>query len=244
MTIVSTAKKFGENPGVDAGDTNVTHTVKAERIMETETPTTEQPENNATAAGDGQPGQPAPATFTQEQLDAIIKDRLDRAEAKTKADLLGELGIEDLKTAKQTLSEAEAARAAQMTELEKAQAEIAKAKELADKATTEAEAIKAQAAEALLKAAIISQAGQFNDPLDAWQFIDRSKVEVSEDGTYKGIDEALKSLIEAKPYLVKADGGNPGTPAKARTQTIAEKLLNKQPGGAKKPEPARPKVNF
>lgn len=214
--------------------------------METETPTTEQPEiPNATAAGDGQPGPAAPATFTQEQLDAIIKDRLDRATAKTKADLLGELGIEDVKTAKQTLAEAEAARAAQMTELEKAQAEIAKAKELADKATTEAEAIKAQAAEALLKAAIVSQAGQFNDPLDAWQFVDRSKIETAEDGTYKGIDEALKTLVETKPYLVKDDGGgNPGTPTRARAQTIAEKLLNKQPGGAKKIEPARPKVNF
>ena len=212
---------------------------------------TKQPEPiDATAADAGQ-GQPAPTTFTQEQFDAILKDRLARAmstsTSKAKADILAELGIEDVATAKKTLAEAETTRKAQMTELEKAQAEIAEAQAAATKATAEAAAIKAAATKDLLKAAIISKAGQFEDPMDAWSFIDRSKIEAQEDGTYKGIDEALKALTEAKPYLVKADNGTPGpgTPARRKPQTIVEKLLVQQEGSAPKTaEELRPNISF
>ncbi len=208
----------------------------------------EQPEDpNADGGGSGE-GQPASVTFSQEQLDAIVKDRLARATTKTQADLLAQLGIEDVATAKKALAEADAARKAQMSELEKAQAEIAEAQAAVQKATADAEVIKAAAAEALLKAAIISQAGNLNDPMDAWQFIDRSKIELQEDGTYKGIDEALKALAESKPYLVKVANGNqgPGTPARARPQTILEKMVAKQQAdpGPETAEELRPNISF
>ena len=207
-------------------------------------PTTpEQPENpNADGGGSG-PEPTVPATFTQEQLDAIIKDRLARATTKTQADLLAELDIEDVAAAKKTLADAKAAQAAQMSELEKAQADIADAKAAAEKATTDAEVIKAAAAEALLKAAIISQAGNLNDPMDAWQFIDRSKIEAQEDGTYKGIPEALKALAESKPYLVKVADGNqgPGTPARAKPRSVVEKLLEDK---KKSDQPRRSTIKF
>jgi len=210
----------------------------------TEGTTTEQPETtDATAAGDGQ-GLPAPTTFTQDQLDVILKERLARAMSTSEADFLAKLGIDDIATVKKTLADAEVAKKAQMTELEKAKAEIAEAETKAAQATTEAEAIKTQAAEALLKAAIISQAGNFNVPMDAWAFIDRSKIEAQDDGTYKGIDEALKVLIEAKPYLIKADSDTPGpgTPARAKPKSIVEKIFekNQQPSG----EPRRSTVKF
>ena len=201
-----------------------------------ETTTTKQPETTDATAADAGQGEPTPATtitHTQDQLEAILKDRLARSmstfTSKARADVLAELGIEDVATAKVFLAEAEAARTAQMTELEKAQSEIAEAQAKAAKATTEAEAIKVKAAEALLQAAVISQAGNFQDPMDAWSFIDRTKIEVQDDGTYKGIDEALKILTEAKPYLVKTDNGapGPGTPARAKQKTIVEKLLEK-----------------
>jgi multidrug efflux pump subunit AcrA (membrane-fusion protein) len=198
--------------------------------MADETTTTEQPEtDNATAAGDGQGQAAPPVTFTQDQLDAIVKDRLERANAKITSDLMAELGIEDTATAKKTLAEAQAAKEAQMSELEKAQADIAEAQAQAAQATTEAEAIKVQADEALLKAAIISQAGNFHKPMQAWLLIDRSKIETQEDGTYKGIDEALKVLAETDPHLIKADGQpGPGTPTRAKPKSIAEKLIEGQ----------------
>ena len=215
-----------------------------------ETTTTEQPEKttDATAAGDGQGQAAPPVTFTQDQLDAILKDRLERATIKNKADLLAELGIEDTATAKKTLADAQAAREAQMSELEKAQTRITdlEAQSVQDKA--EAVDIKAKADEALLRAAITSQAGNFNDPMDAWSFIDRSKIETQEDGTYKGIDEAMKTLAEAKPYLIKATNNGqpgPGTPARAKPKSIAEKILENQRGA--EPQTAqelRPNINF
>ncbi|KKL89123.1 hypothetical protein LCGC14_1917820 [marine sediment metagenome] len=213
--------------------------------------TTEQPETDATAADAGQ-GEPTPATIThtQDQLEAILKDRLARSmstfTSKAKADVLAELGIEDVATAKKTLAEAETAKKAQMTELEKAQSEIAEAQAKAAQATTEAEAIKVKAAEALLQAAVISKAGSFQDPMDAWSFIDRAKIEVQDDGTYKGIDEALKTLIEAKPYLVKTDSGTPGpgTPARAKPKSIVEKMIENQSGPAKTAEELRPDISF
>jgi hypothetical protein len=215
----------------------------------TEGTTTKQPETDATAAGDGQ-GEPTPSvTFTQEQLEAIVKDRLVQAKRNNLADLLAQLGIEDIETAKKTLAEADTARKAQMSELETAQAEIAEAKAAAQKAAADAEVIRATAAEALLKAAIISRAGDLEDPMDAWQFVDRSKIEAQDDGTYKGIDEALKELAESKPYLVKvAVGGNqgPGTPARRKPQTIVEKLLTQQQEGSapRTAEDLRPNISF
>lgn len=213
-------------------------------------PTTEQPEKqDATAAGDSQPGQQTLAKFTQEQLDAIVKDRLERATTKTTADLLAQLGIEDIKTAKETLEAAKKSREAQMTELEKAHATIAALEAQSEAVKIEAEAIKARADEALMKSAIIAKAGNFNDPMDAWQFVDRSKIEVSEDGTYKGIDEALKTLTEAKPYLVKVGNGNeptgPGTPTRPKMKTVAERLLEQQ--AEQRPKTAdelRPNISF
>ncbi len=207
--------------------------------------TTEQPETtDATAAGDG-PGQPAPTvTYSQDQIDEMLKPRLDRAKDKAKADLLAELGVEDTATAKKTLAEAQAAREAQMSELEKAQTQIADLEAQSVQAKAEAETIKAQVDEALLKSAIIAKAVGFNDPMDAWSFIDRAKIEVQDDGTYKGIDEALKILIEAKPYLVKTDSftPGPGTPARTKPKSIVEKIFekNQQPSG----EPRRSTIKF
>lgn len=210
-----------------------TGTITADEVKDTTT--TEQPEvTDATAAGDGQ-GQPAPKTFTQDELDVILKERLARAMSTTKADVLKELGVEDVATAKKTLTDAEAARVAQMSELEKAQAQAAEAQAQAAQAVTDAEAIKAQAAEALLKAAIISQSGNLHNPMNAWPLMDRSKIKTNEDGTYEGIDEAIEALIKEQPHLAKADNGQPGpgTPARAKPKSIVEKIFdkNQQPSG-------------
>ncbi|KKL27107.1 hypothetical protein LCGC14_1759220, partial [marine sediment metagenome] len=59
-----------------------------------ETTTTKQPETTDATAADAGPGEPTPTTFTQDQLDAILKERLARAmstfTSKAKADVLAE----------------------------------------------------------------------------------------------------------------------------------------------------------
>lgn len=58
-----------------------------------------------------------------------------------------------------------------------------------------------------------------NDPSDVLAFIDRDGLEVTEDGSVKGLDEKLTGLKESKPYLFSApkktgrtpdEGGAPG----------------------------------
>jgi hypothetical protein len=195
----------------------------------------EKPEEKTNANGGGNDqGQ----QFTQEQLNAIVKDRLERATAKTTSDLMAQLGIENIDEAKQAIEDAAKAKQAQMTELEKIQAQIADAESRAVQAEEAQAKIQAQANEALLKAAVMTKATNFNDPMDAWAFVDRSKIKVNDSGAYDGIDEALKEVAETKPYLVKADNGKgPGTPTRATPKTIAERLLesNQPEGNVKRP---------
>jgi hypothetical protein len=215
--------------------------------MVTEKSDQEKPEkeNNANGGGADQ------AQFTQEQLDAIIKDRLERANNKITSDLMAQLGIEDIDEAKKAIEEAAKLKEAQMTELEKAQAQVTEAMNQAAQAKAETEAMQAKANEALLKSAIIAKSQDFNDPMDAYTFVNKAKIEVSEDGEYKGIDEALKELAETKPYLVRTEntenGKGPGTPTRATPKTVAERLFaqrDKQNEGPKDAEELRREIRM
>lgn len=101
----------------------------------------------------------------------------------------------------QEIEEQEAERAkAEMSEIEKAQAE---AKEAADalaqlKESTRSSAIRHAVEMAAAKA-------NFTDPSDAYKLADLSSVDVGDDGTVAGVDEAIKALAESKPYMVKSE---------------------------------------
>jgi len=62
-------------------------------------------------------------------------------------------------------------------------------------------------------------AKEANDPNDVLAFIDKDKLELQEDGSVKGLEDAGKQLQESKPYLFAdtkptgrkpEDGSNPG----------------------------------
>ena len=171
------------------------------------------PEPDAAGGGEGN-NQPEKRSFTQAELDALFAVRTKSAKQTAVKDLLAELGVESPDAIKTALAEAEQARKAQMTELEQAQAEAQAAKEAEVKAKAERDEAIAQANETLMKAAVMAAARDFNDPADAWLYIDRSKIEMADDGEIKGVEEALKIVVEAKPYLVKAGEQAPplGTP--------------------------------
>lgn len=96
----------------------------------------------------------------------------------------------------------EARKKAEMTETERIKAELAEAQ------TKAAEAEK-QATETMLRMSVVSAAAVagFNDPSDAWSMIDQATLEVSEDGTVTGVDEAIAELLKGKPYLAKSNKG-------------------------------------
>jgi len=65
------------------------------------------------------------------------------------------------------------------------------------------EALQAQVRRSAIQAAVIAAAARAGiaDPEDAVRLADLEGVEIDEDGTVSGADEAVAALVEAKPYL-------------------------------------------
>lgn len=117
------------------------------------------------------------------------------------------------------------AKLADTLEKEKQEAEDAKLKEqgklqeLLDKKTQELDSLKTQMTSQKVDMAIQAEAMKTGvvDVEAALKLIDKSKVTISDDGQVSGVADAVKSLIEAKPYLAGkgttttvGQGSNPG----------------------------------
>jgi hypothetical protein len=144
-----------------------------------------------------------PKAFSQADVDRIVGERLARAKAEPPPD------YDELKKAKARLDEIEAAN---KTELEKAA-------ERAAQAEAKATAAEDRARKALLRSAVTSAAVTAGavDPDAVLALLDKTSLTVADDGTVSGLDDAVKALLEAKPYLVgKAvtppPGGGDGGP--------------------------------
>lgn len=132
-------------------------------------------------------------TFTQADVDRIVQDRVARVKNTPPED------YEELKAAKQRLTEIEEANA---TELEKAQ-------KRAEEAERNAQAAAERLKETTLRSAIVAEAAKKKivDPDAAVALLDRSKLELDADGTPTNIADAMDALLEAKPYLLAASQG-------------------------------------
>jgi hypothetical protein len=149
-----------------------------------------------TGAGTGTEG----TTFTQSDVDRIVKERLARQKAQ-----FGD--YEDLK-----------AKASQFDEIAESQkSELEKANERAAKAEAETQAVQERAARLLTDAALTAAAaGKLADPTDV-ALIDRGAIEYGDDGAPTNVAALVDSLIETKPHLaastrkvVDIDGGARG----------------------------------
>ncbi len=144
------------------------------------------------------PTPPAPAdppkTFTQDDVDRIIAERLSRAKATAPA---------DYDEVKKKAAEWDKVQEGQKSELQKAQDKLAEA-EQARKAAED------RALAAIRKSAVVAAATKAGavDPDAVLALLPMDKVTVADDGLVTGVEEAVKVLLEAKPYLV----GKPSTP--------------------------------
>ena len=141
---------------------------------------------------------PTPRSFSQDEVDRIVQDRVARVKATPPDDYA------DLQAKAKKLAEIEAANA---TELEKAQ-------QRADEADKAREAALAEAREIRVRAAIIAEAAKpdrkIADIEAAYGFltgIDKDLLEVDDKGNPADIAKALDSLLEKRPILVAAQGG-------------------------------------
>jgi len=161
--------------------------------------TTATGDNTADSTGSGNT-QNAGKTFTQAELDAVIADRLTRAEQSR----------EKKQAEKVTRATADADRV-RMAE-EKRYSDLAEAnRKEADKAKAEAETHKDALRTYHLKDAFRLQAGKAKLSFaseqaseDAFALLDQTGVDMAEDGTVKGMDKALEGLKASRPYLFAA----------------------------------------
>jgi lipopolysaccharide export LptBFGC system permease protein LptF len=125
---------------------------------------------------------------------------------------------------------------AEMTEAQKTAEQIKATEERAQKAEQERDAVQARMLETLKRTSVISAASAagFNDPADAWLYIDRDKITVNEAGAVEGVDQAIKTLAEKKPYLLKAapdkrPGSPPGPNSRQSVKKPGEKTTPEAP---------------
>ena len=69
----------------------------------------------------------------------------------------------------------------------------------------------------LVRSAVVTAAAKagFVDPDDAVALVDRGALEISEDGTVAGVDDAIRAIAKAKPYLVRPKATSSSTAAPA-----------------------------
>lgn len=175
--------------------------------------------------------QDPPKTFTQEELDRILTDRLAR-------DRKGREDYDDIKAKLTALEEAEAEREkAKLSETERLEAEKAAAIKAAEDAKTERDKALEAANKRLINAEFKTLAREHNIPADrltaALKLADLSGVTVDDDGNAQGIEDAVKALIAEHAYLSEkaqpkpiggASGGAEPTD-KTKEQLLAEAKL-------------------
>jgi DNA primase large subunit len=169
-------------------------------------------------------------TFTQEDVDRLVTDRLAR-ERKKYGD------YDDLKAELTKLKSAEEERQkAEMSVSERLEAEKAAAIQAAEDAKAELSKTVSAANQRLINAEFRDVARELKlrpDALkSALKLVDLSAVEVDDEGNVKGLEDAVKALIEDNPYMVEQpkkepktigdpSGGDP-KPEKTKEQRIAE----------------------
>lgn len=170
---------------------------------------------------------PPVRTFTQDELDAIVKDRAARAKSSTERALLEKLGIEDVNAAAELIKKARESELANLSEVERVKAEAEEVR----KALAEAQRIAAEREEALkqerLSTAVTSaleKAGTVDAEI-AQKALDTASF-YTEGGNIAtdAISSAVEALKTNKPYLFTnsnykglpgAKGNNPDKDAKA-----------------------------
>jgi len=145
-------------------------------------------------------GEP-PKTFTQADIDRIVKERLAREQARY-AD------YDDLKKA---AGEYQKIKEAQLTETELLRKQLAEWQQKEADWNSEKATWQLEQNEQLLKAEVRVQAAglSFIDPDEAYLLADLGEVEAEDRA--KGVKKALEALAKAKPHLIKTAGG-PGSP--------------------------------
>jgi hypothetical protein len=158
-------------------------------------------------------------TFTQEDIDRVVKDRLARERGKY-AD------YDELKAKAGKLDEIEAAN----------QSELEKAQQAAEKAKTEGAQAIERANGRLIRAELLSAltAANVSKPEVLLSAIDKTGLTVNDDGSVSGVDEVVAAFVEANPEFVgkqvrKPESADQGARGDGPDQITQEQLATMKP---------------
>lgn len=195
-----------------------------EPVNEPQAPQASEPDNEP---------KKAEKTFTQEELDRIVKERLER-ERKKYANY-GEMQkeLEELRKMREEIERQN------MTELERYKADLEKAQKALKEKEKELSDFRTQYERDKIAAEFREKARAANIEYvdDALALADLSGVSI-EDGKVVGIDEVIKKLVETKPFLVakKATQKPIGEPTvnEPKADRTSEQLLKEAAEKAKR----------
>ncbi len=182
--------------------------------------------------GDDGKGDKPQVSMSQEDLDRLVGDRVRRAEASTGEGLAKAAGFENLE-AMQAAAKATKARD------EDEKSDLDKATEARTAAERDRDETLQRLERETIRNAFITEAGQAKIPADriddALAIADLDSVTIK-DGKVQGVSEAVKALVEAKPWLMgeanekggtgAADGGARGNGKGAKIPALAPEVLD------------------
>lgn len=191
------------------------------------------PDQNPDDKGEGK-AEPKTVTMTQEELDALIGREKGRVKSKF-AD------YDDLKAKLADYEkQAEEKQRAEMTELERLQKDLEAKGETEQTLAKQLEELQSQVKSEKIRNEFIKVAtsNQIAYLDDAYSLADLSAVTIGEDGKVVGMDEAIKALVDNKPYLVAKKQikqiGEPSNGTHERVDKTAEQLLKEAAEKARK----------
>ncbi len=195
-------------------------------------------DGNGNGDGGDPKGQQKQVSMTQEALDNIIKDRVDRAKNSAVSGLLAEVELEDIDGLKTALTEWTQIKDDQKTELEKIQGDLDTTTTRAAELEGELEKEKDRAKMYMLRSSVISAARDadfLKESLeDVWLLVSTtedlsSKLSVNGEKV-EGANDIVKKVAEMRPHWVEQKQ-HPGTPPPRGSGSPAPKRKQTEPEG-------------
>jgi Skp family chaperone for outer membrane proteins len=177
-----------------------------------------------TDAGNGAGSGGADRTFTQADLDRVVKERLERQRQQYEPKLAA---LPELEEKAQRLAEIEESR---KSEAEKLVSAIDKANQTAQQAQEREKAAVERASNTLIRAAVVSEASrqQAIDPDAVYALVDKSRLKLGDDDRVDGVEDAVKELLKERSYLVGRPSGFDGGARQTATTGNTRADLNDQ----------------
>lgn len=171
-----------------------------------------------TSKPEGKKGETGEKTLTQEQIDKLVGNVRKSARETVLKDILKDLGVDSLESAKTALESLTNLEREKLSEQERLETDLKAAQQKnleLEKGKTDLEAT---ALEAQIKAAIVDKAAEkFASGEATFRLINRSLINVDENGDVQGVEEALTAIAEKYPFLLRGKGKSVTSPANPKS---------------------------